>query len=111
MDNIYIFSGHAQLPTGSDLYENYKYVSIIATVDMNTGRIIECVVPVFCALSSNFVTEIIKGHSLEDGIEDIVVQIDKRVQMLSKRALINALQVIHNRYSIVKGKELDKEKS
>jgi len=101
-DTINIFSGHAHLPTGSDLYENYKYVSIIMTVDMDTGMILECDVPVYCELSGIFVTEIIKGNSLEDGIDDIVKQIDKRVHMLSKRALINALQVIHNRYSILK---------
>jgi len=102
MGKTYIFAGHAQLPEGTDIYENFKYVTVVAEVDMENGMIVNCSVPIYCQESSDFVTSFLKGRSLETDVDAIIAEIDERMHTMSKRALINALQAIVNRYNVAK---------
>ncbi len=100
---MHIFSGHAQLPNGSDLYESMKFLSVLMTVDMDTGTIIKSTVPLYCPLHSEFVENIMNGKSLDDDLDKIFKEIDKKIHTQTRRALITAIQTLHNRYIIVKG--------
>lgn len=100
--NKYFFAGQAQMPEGSDVYEHYKILSILMTVDMDTGNVLNCVVPIYCDIHNEFLSEIVKGKSLDTDFSFMIEQIEKKIHTQTKRALITALQVLHNRYSIVK---------
>lgn len=100
MGKTYFFTGHAQLPEGADIYENFKYVTVVTEVDMENGVIVNCSVPVFCQESGDFVTRMLKGKSLETDTEAIIAEIDERMHTKSKRALINAFQALVNRYNV-----------
>mgnify|MGYP000847788764 CR=1 FL=1 len=102
MKSTYIFSGHAQLPEGTDLYENYKYMTVLMEVDIETGLVVNCVVPVYCKLHNDFVADMMQNRCLDDGLEPIIAEVEARVHTLSKRAFIAALQVIYNRYTMLK---------
>lgn len=102
MGKTYIFAGHAQLPEGTDIYENFKYVTVVAEVDMASGQVVNCSVPVYCRETSDFVTGILKGKSLETDLDAIIAELDERMQTMSKRALLNAVQAIYNRYNMAK---------
>ncbi|HEY3426982.1 MAG TPA: DUF3870 domain-containing protein [Negativicutes bacterium] len=103
-----LFSAHAQLPEGTDLYENFKYVALVLTIDGDNGTILECSTPVYCNQTSAFVADIMKGRSLETDVSFIIAEIEGRMHTGSKRALITAVQMIHNRYMTTKDKNRDK---
>jgi hypothetical protein len=101
MKKTHILSGHAQLPAGTDIYENFKVVTIVVEVDIKSGEIVDGAVPTFCQQNSDFVVAMLRGKFLDRDLELIIAEIENRWQMLSKRALITALQGVHNRYIIL----------
>jgi hypothetical protein len=109
MKNTYIFSGHAQLPEGTDIYETYKSVSVVAEIDMVSGKIVNCSVPVYFKGNSDFVAAIMCGKSIDTDLEVIISEIDERFHTLSKRALITAIQAVYNRYCIAKKSSVAKK--
>ena len=100
--NAHVFSGHAQLPEGTNLYENYKYATVVMKIDMDSGEILGCVVPIYCKLHNDFIAEIVCGKFMDRDMSCILEEIEERVHSLSTRALISALQVVWNRYLLVK---------
>lgn len=101
MKNTYLFSSNAILRSGTDIYETYKYVTVVAEIDFNSGEIIDCDFPTYCRNTSEFVADIMKGKSITQ-VDSIIKEIDTRMHTLSKRALITAIQGLYNRYLIVK---------
>ena len=104
METTHFFASHAQVPEGSDLYLNYKYLTIMAEIDMANGVIIDLTVVPYCRQHNDFVARIVKGKSLDCDLEFIIKQIEIRTHTLTNRALINALRVLHNRYLAAKKK-------
>lgn len=102
MKHIHIFSGNAQLAEGSDIYETYKYVTVVAKVDVRNGEIVDCDVPVFCEGSCAFVAEILVGKNIAEDLDEIINEIETRMHSLSKWALITAIQTMYNRYIMYK---------
>ena len=102
MKKTHIFSGHGQLPVGSDIYENHKYATIVAEVDIDSGVIVNCAIPTYCEQIDAFAGEILKGRCLDSDMERMIADIDTRMHVLSKKALITALQMVYNRYTAVK---------
>lgn len=102
MKYIHIFSGHAQLAKGSDIHETYKYITVVSKIDVRNGEIIECEVPVYCRESSQFIAEILVGNSISENLDAIINEVETRMHSLSKWALINAIQSMHNRYVMYK---------
>jgi len=98
----HIFSGQAQLPNGSDLYESMKFITIIMEVDIETGTVLNSTVPLYCPLHSKFIENIVNGKSLDTDLDKILKEIERTVHTQTRRALINAIQTLHNRYMVVK---------
>lgn len=105
MSKTSIFSAHAHLPTGSDIYENHKYITVIMEVDVTNGDVLACSVPIYCTENSNFVSEIITGRNLERDLESIIEEIEERMHVLSKWALITAIKTLQNKYLAVRQKD------
>lgn len=106
MKAIHLFSGHGQLPVGTDLYETSRYATIVLMVNIETGEIIDCVIPNYCTMHQDFVAEILRGKCLDRDIPSIIAEIEERVHSLSTRALITALQSAYNRYVICKNQQV-----
>lgn len=98
----HIFAGHAQLPNGTDVYESYKFISVLMIVDIDTGTILDSDISIYNPMHKNFIVEILKGKSLDTDLEKIFKEIERTVHTPTRRALINAIQTLHNRYIIVK---------
>ncbi|MBP2636297.1 MAG: hypothetical protein H6Q72_2204 [Firmicutes bacterium] len=103
MKAIHLFSGHGQLPAGTDLYETSRYATIVLTVNIETGEVIDCVIPNYCEMHQSFVADIIRGKYLDSDSVSIISELEERVHSLSTRALITAFQQAHNRYMVYKG--------
>lgn len=100
--NTHIFSGHAQLPEGTNLSVNHKLATVVMEIDMDTGQIVDSAIPIYCDLHSDVISEIVCGKSIDSDIYSIIKEINERVHSLSTKALISSLQVIYNRYILVK---------
>jgi hypothetical protein len=105
MKKVHIFSGHAQLPAGTDLYEMYRYATIVLKIDMQSGEVVDCMIPNYCSMHNDFVAAIIRGKVLDRDIAGIIEEIEETVHSLSTRALISALQVSFNKYAMCKNPE------
>jgi len=108
--NTHIFSGHAQLPEGTNLSVNHKLAAIVMEIDMDSGLILDSSVPIYCDLHSSVISEIVCGKNIDKDFSLIVDEINERVHSLSTRALITSLQVIYNRYLLVT-QDLKKKRS
>ncbi|MBP2636298.1 MAG: hypothetical protein H6Q72_2205 [Firmicutes bacterium] len=102
MNYIHIFSGNAQLAEGSDIHETYKYITVVAKIDVRNGEVVDCDVPVFCEGSSAFIAEILIGKNIAEDLDEVIDEIETRMHSLSKWALITAIQTMHNRYIMYK---------
>lgn len=97
MGETYLFSQQAQFPEESSLYKMHVSLTIIMEVDMESGDIVDCQVPMYCQLNNEFIANILLGKSL-DNPDEIVAVLERRVQTLSKRAFITAFKGIIKRY-------------
>lgn len=102
--NPHIFSGHGQLPEGTNLSVIHKYATVVVKIDMDTGVILECDVPILCDMHTKFIAELVCGRSIETDLNGILDEINERVHSLSTKAIITSLQVIYNRYRMIKKK-------
>lgn len=100
--NAHIFSGHGQLPEGTNLSVIHKYATVVVKIDMDSSIILDCEVPILCGFHNEFISEIVCGRSIETDLNVIIEEIDERIHSLSTKALITSLQVIFNRYTMVK---------
>jgi hypothetical protein len=102
MGREHIFSAQAQVPTETDISQRHKFVCIIVTVDIDSGEIIDCHVPMYCDIQNTFVKKILAGKSLSDDKEVIIRDIDERMHTPSKRALISAVQGVYNHFILTR---------
>ncbi len=100
--NTHIFSGHAQLPEGTNLSVNHRLATIVLEIDMESGQIVDSSIPIYCDLHSDVISEIVCGKNIEKDISVIIDEINERVHSLSTKALISSIQVVYNRYILVK---------
>lgn len=97
----YVFSAHAQLPEGTDIYKNYKFITIVVQVDIEDGKIFDCVIPMYSRLQNQFVSSVFLGNTMND-IDKIIDIIDEKLHTPCKRALITAIQSLNNRYMVIR---------
>lgn len=70
--NTYFVAGHAKLPAGMAAQTIYETLTVTAELDKKHGVVIE----VSCTLATEhgreFISRILRGYCLEDGIEEPV---------------------------------------
>lgn len=98
----HVFQGISKLPTGSGIYKKYKSLTILLEIDMEKGLIINSNFPEYNELNNSVLDAIIRGKSLENNLEEIIEDINERLNVTSKKTLINALREIYNEYIEVK---------
>lgn len=98
----HMFSAQAQVPSETDISQRHKFVCIIVTVDIDSGDILDCHVPMYCDIQNSFVKKTLIGKSLYTDKELIIRDIDDRMHTPSKRALISALQGVYNHFILTR---------
>ncbi len=102
MAREHMFSAQAQVPSETDISQRHKFVCIIVTVDIDSGDILDCHVPMYCDIQNSFVKKTLIGKSLYTDKELIIKDIDDRMHTPSKRALISALQGVYNHFILTR---------
>ncbi|RPF54402.1 DUF3870 domain-containing protein [Aquisalibacillus elongatus] len=103
MNTIFI-AGHAKLPSGMAAQNVYESLTITVEVDRKYGVIVQANCTLATSHGRDFISELLKGHSLKDGIEEPLKWIEERYQGKACNALMSALKDLHKQYETQLGK-------
>ncbi|ASK61104.1 hypothetical protein CFK37_02290 [Virgibacillus phasianinus] len=97
MNTIFI-AGHAKLPSGMAAKSIYDTLTITAEVDKKYGVIVTASCTLATLHGREFVQQLLRGHSLKDGIEHPVDEISIHYLGKAGNALISALKDLYKQY-------------
>jgi hypothetical protein len=97
MNTIFI-AGHAKLPTGMAARSVYETLTITVEIDKHYGVIVDASCTLATEHARYFITRLLKGHSLRNGIEMPLDQIKKDYLGKANNALIAALKDLYKQY-------------
>jgi hypothetical protein len=94
-----LFSGYAKIPKDYPYYgDATSEIGCVIEVDMDSHQVVNCEFGVLKSLTNDFLRRVIVGYDLNQGIEGLAVDIRKRCQLVSKNAIIKALDVAYSKY-------------
>jgi len=93
-----IFSGYAQLPSGTVSSEIYKVMALVVVVDLEKGTILESECTLSTRLAERFVRELLVGKSLRSDLAEMIGLINARYQGTARKSIICALRIIADKY-------------
>src|SRR5699024_655936 len=90
--NTMLIAGHARLPQGMAAKSIFGTLTITAEVDRRYGVILEATVTLATEHGSNFISRLLRGTSLNDGVDEQVAAIKHHYRGKAANALIAALK-------------------
>ncbi|MDF2573026.1 MAG: hypothetical protein K0R55_4630 [Sporomusa sp.] len=93
-----LFSGYAQLPSGTVSSKIYKVLALVVVVDLEKGTILEAECTLSTRLSECFVKQLLVGKSLRSDLAELVEPINARYQGSARKTIISALRIIIDKY-------------
>jgi len=100
-----LLSGYAKLPanvTSSKLYDQFV---VVVTVNMSTGVVLDADCTLSTELSRRFISGMIRGYNMEQGIDHLIGELDKKFYGNTKRAVCTALKMVQEKYGEAKAAE------
>ncbi len=97
MNTVFI-AGHARLPSGMAAQSMYETLTITAEIDKKYGVIVTASCTLATQHGQNFVQQMLKGHSLQDGIDKPVEIIKSHYLGKAGNALISSLKDLYKQY-------------
>lgn len=97
MNTVFI-AGHARLPAGMAAQNMYETLTITAEVDKKYGVIIEASCTLATAHGQEFIHQLLRGHSLLDGIEKPMASLKNNYLGKAGNALMSALKDLYKQY-------------
>ncbi|KAB7708836.1 DUF3870 domain-containing protein [Bacillus aerolatus] len=96
-----IVAGHARLPGGMAAKSLYETITITAEVDRKYGVIIEASCTLATEHARTYFSSLLKGYSLQDGLEEPLEEIRTRYLGKAGNALESALKDLYKQYQQV----------
>ncbi|WP_368505427.1 DUF3870 domain-containing protein [Alkalihalophilus sp. As8PL] len=96
--NIIFIAGHARLPQGMAAKSIFDTLTITAEVETKYGVILEASCTLATAHGREFIGRLLKGISLQDGIDYSVSQIQQYYFGKASNALVAAIKDLHKQY-------------
>lgn len=98
MLNTVFIAGHARLPSGMAAQNMYETLTITAEIDKKYAVIVDASCTLATVHGREFVQRLLRGYSLQDGIEIPIEEV--RVHYLGKagNALASALKDLYKQY-------------
>jgi hypothetical protein len=97
-DNSILITGFAQVPQGTTLYQMYKIIGVVWVVDMDNSRITSASFTFVSELTDRFLTHLVKGYDLNQGLEPLLANVRKRCKLTSTSAIIQAMRSCYDRF-------------
>lgn len=92
------YAGHARLPQGMAAQNMFESLSITVEVDPKYAVIIEASCTLATEHGRDFVRDLLRGHSLRDGVGSLITVIQQRYAGRAAPALIAALKDLEQQY-------------
>lgn len=97
MNTVFI-AGHAKLPSGMAAKSIFDTLTITAEIDRKYGVIVDASCTLATDHGKEFISRILKGHSLRDGIEKPLIELKEGYLGKANNALIAALKDLYKQY-------------
>ncbi|MEH7236402.1 DUF3870 domain-containing protein [Bacillus sp. JJ1562] len=97
MNTIFI-AGHARLPSGMAAKSVYETLTITAEIDKKYGVIVTANCTLATEHGREFIQQLLRGHSLRDGINEPVEKLKKYYLGKAGAALASALNDLYKHY-------------
>jgi hypothetical protein len=101
--NTLFIAGHARLPQGMAAKSVFDSLTITVEVDRKYGVILDASCTLATEHGRNFVRNLLRGNSLQDGIEGPLHLIQTYYRGKATHALAAALKDLFNQYEQTKG--------
>lgn len=97
MNTVFI-AGHARLPSGMAAKSIYDTLTITAEIDKKYGVIVTAGCTLATLHGREFVQQLLRGHSLQDGIDQPVQVVKEHYLGKAGNALESALKDLYKQY-------------
>lgn len=97
MNTVFI-AGHAKLPSGMAAKSIFDTLTITAEIDRKYGVIVDASCTLATEHGREFISRILKGHSLRDGIDKPLNQLKSNYLGKANNALVAALKDLYKQY-------------
>ncbi|MBA4536302.1 DUF3870 domain-containing protein [Bacillus aquiflavi] len=101
MNTVFI-AGHAKLPAGMAAKSIFETLTITAEIDKKYGVIIDATCTLATDHGKDFISRLLKGYSLLDGIDEPLAELKKSYLGKAYNALASALKDLHKQYQLIK---------
>ncbi|MDQ0213792.1 hypothetical protein J2S13_000186 [Oikeobacillus pervagus] len=97
----HFIAGHAKLPSGMAAKSIYETLTITAEVDKKYGVIINASCTLATEHGRSYISNLLKGYSLQDGIEEPLIHLNNHYLGKACNALTSALKDLYKQYRIL----------
>lgn len=100
--DLCLFSGYARLPSNTTAQKIYEELVLVMVIDMNTGVVHNAECTMVTGLAKEFVSNLIIGYDMNQGIEPLIRTFERRYQGHLKRQLASSIKMIGTQYAEVR---------
>ncbi len=100
--NTYFIAGHARLPGGMAARNMFETLTITAEIDKKYGVIVSASCTLATEHARIFVEQLLRGYSLNDGIDEPIAIVKERYLGKASNALESALRDLYKQYNKAK---------
>lgn len=100
MKTIFI-AGHAKLPSGMAATNVFETLTITAEIDRKYGVIVDASCTLATEHGREYISRLLKGHSLQDGIDVPLEQLKNGYLGKANHALVAALKDLYKQYGAI----------
>lgn len=94
----YFIAGHARLPQGMAARSVFDTLTVTVEADMKYHVILDASCTLATEQGRAFIGNLLRGCSLQDGIEELTKRITDYYQGKAQNALVAALRDLHHQY-------------
>jgi len=93
-----LISSHVKLPENMASQEAYKFLAIAVEVNLHTGVIMRADVSLITDLGRDFISRIVYGYNMNDGVDGLLEIFDRRYFGAARRALDAGVKLLFQKY-------------
>ncbi|MBB6446224.1 DUF3870 domain-containing protein [Bacillus benzoevorans] len=97
-NNTVLIAGFAQLPKGTTQYEKYQSLAVVLVINVETEVIEDAEFTFIADLTNYYLTSLVRGYDLKQGINPLVEILRNRVLIPSQGAVIQSIKSAYDRY-------------
>lgn len=102
LGNTIFIAGYARLPQGMAAKTLFESMTITAEVETKYGVILAVDCTLVTELGRNYIRSLLRGHSLNDGVDALITKVTYHYKGKAASALIAALKDLDSQYLIAK---------